>query len=166
MELKTNSSNNTIFADASGHIAYFHGNYMPKRDVAFDWTKPVDGSNPATEYKGLHSIDETPNLLDPKAGWLYNANDFPWWAAGKDSLKKDAYPVYVESGTASARGVHALKSAWALRCYEPKQQLWSLPPRYRLGSKSFEASVVFSTYNTYESFGALPSIYLSNHLGD
>ncbi|MCX6612257.1 MAG: penicillin acylase family protein [Acidobacteria bacterium] len=109
MELKTNSSNNTIFADASGHIAYFHGNYMPKRDVAFDWTKPVDGANPATEYKGLHTIDETPNLLDPKAGWLYNANDFPWWAAGKDSLKKDAYPVYVESGTASARGVHALK---------------------------------------------------------
>jgi len=109
MELKTNSSNNTIFADASGHIAYFHGNYLPKRDVAFDWTKPVDGSNPATEYKGLHTIDETPNLLDPKAGWLYNANDFPWWAAGKDSLKKDAYPVYVESGTASARGVHALK---------------------------------------------------------
>jgi acyl-homoserine lactone acylase PvdQ len=82
---------------------------MPKRDVAFDWTKPVDGSNPATEYKGLHSIDETPNLLDPKAGWLYNANDFPWWAAGKESLKKDAYPAYVESGTASARGVHALQ---------------------------------------------------------
>ena len=109
MELKTNSSNNTIFADSSGHIAYFHGNYMPKRDVAFDWTKPVDGSNPATEYKGLHSIDETPNLLDPKAGWLYNANDFPWWAAGKESLKKDAYPAYVESGTASARGIHALQ---------------------------------------------------------
>ena len=109
MELKTNSSNNTIFADASGNIAYFHGNFLPKRDVSFDWTKPVDGADPKTEWGPLHALDEMPHLLNPKAGWLYNANDFPWWAAGKDSLKKSDYPTYVESGTASARGVHALK---------------------------------------------------------
>ncbi|MBM3760887.1 MAG: acylase [Acidobacteria bacterium] len=109
MELKTNSSNNTIFADASGNIAYFHGNFLPKRDTRFDWTKPVDGADPATNWGALHTIDETPNLLNPKAGWLYNANDFPWWAAGVDSLKKSSYPIYVESGTASARGVHALR---------------------------------------------------------
>ena len=109
MELKTNSSNNTVFADSSGNIAYFHGNFLPRRDTAFDWTKPVDGANPATEWGALHTIDETPNLLNPASGWLYNANDFPWWAAGIDSLKKSAYPVYVESGTSSPRGVHALK---------------------------------------------------------
>jgi acyl-homoserine-lactone acylase len=109
MELKTNSSNNTIFADASGNIAYFHGNFLPRRDTRFDFTKPVDGANPATDWGALHSIDETPNLLNPKAGWLYNANDFPWWAAGKDSLKKGEYPAYVESGTSSARSVHALR---------------------------------------------------------
>src|SRR5674536_58003 len=50
MELHTNSSNNTIFADADGTIAYFHGNFIPKRDPKFDWTKPVDGSDPATEW--------------------------------------------------------------------------------------------------------------------
>jgi acyl-homoserine lactone acylase PvdQ len=65
MELKANSSNNTIFADADGDIAYFHGNYIPKRDTSFDWTKPVDGSNPATEYHGLLSIEESPLLLNP-----------------------------------------------------------------------------------------------------
>ena len=53
MELHTNSSNNTIFADADGDIAYFHGNFIPRRDTSFDWTKPVDGSNPATEWHGL-----------------------------------------------------------------------------------------------------------------
>ncbi len=52
MELKANSSNNTIFADADGDIAYFHGNYIPRRDTKFDWTKPVDGSNPETEWQG------------------------------------------------------------------------------------------------------------------
>ncbi|MHB8503998.1 MAG: penicillin acylase family protein, partial [Candidatus Acidiferrales bacterium] len=85
MELHTNSSNNTIFADADGDIAYFHGNFIPRRDTQFDWTKPVDGSNPATEWRGLLSIDETPHLLNPKSGWLYNSNNWPWSAAGASS---------------------------------------------------------------------------------
>lgn len=109
MELKTNSSNNTIFADSSGNIAYFHGNFLPRRDTRFDYTKPVDGSNPATDWGVLHTIAETPNLLNPKSGYVYNANDFPWWAAGKGSLDAKAFPAYVESGTASARGEHALR---------------------------------------------------------
>jgi acyl-homoserine-lactone acylase len=109
MELKANSSNNTIFADADGDIAYFHGNYIPRRDTAFDWTKPVDGSNPATEWKGLLTVDEAPNLLNPKSGWLYNTNNWPWSAAGESSLKKADYPAYVESGGESARGLHAIR---------------------------------------------------------
>jgi acyl-homoserine-lactone acylase len=109
MELQANSSNNTIFADADGDIAYFHGNYIPKRDTSFDWTKPVDGSNPATEYRGLLSIEETPHLLNPKSGWLYNCNNWPWSAAGPSSPKKEDYPVYVESGGESARGLHAIR---------------------------------------------------------
>ena len=109
MELHTNSSNNTIFADADGDIAYFHGNFIPRRDTSFDWTKPVDGSNPATEWKGLLSVDETPHLLNPKSGWLYNANNWPWSAAGPSSPKKDDFPVYVETGGESARGLHAIR---------------------------------------------------------
>jgi acyl-homoserine-lactone acylase len=109
MELKANSSNNTIFADADGDIAYFHGNYIPRRDTAFDWTKPVDGSTPATEWKGLLEVDETPHLLNPKSGWLYNTNNWPWSAAGPSSPKKEDYPKYVENGGESARGLHAIR---------------------------------------------------------
>jgi acyl-homoserine lactone acylase PvdQ len=109
MELKANSSNNTIFADADGDIAYFHGNFIPKRDTSFDWARPVDGSNPATEWQGLLTIDETPHLLNPKSGWLYNSNNWPWSAAGPSSPKKEDYPVYVESGGESARGLHAVR---------------------------------------------------------
>jgi acyl-homoserine-lactone acylase len=109
MELQANSSNNTIFADADGDIAYFQGNYIPKRDTSFDWTKPVDGSNPATEYHGLLSIEETPHLLNPKSGWLYNCNNWPWSAAGPSSPKREDYPPYVESGGESARGLHAIR---------------------------------------------------------
>ena len=110
MELHTNSSNNTIYADADGTIAYFHSNFIPKRDAKFDWTKPVDGSDPASEWHEVMSIDETPNLKNPKSGWLYNSNNWPWSAAGPESLKRDAFPSYVDRGTEeSPRGKHALR---------------------------------------------------------
>jgi len=109
MELKANSSNNTIFADADGDIAYFHGNFIPRRDTKFDWTKPVDGSNPETEWHGLLSVDETPHLLNPKSGWLFNVNNWPWSGAGESSLKKADFPAYVENGGESARGLHAIR---------------------------------------------------------
>jgi len=111
MDLHTNSSNNTIFADAAGSIAYLHSNYIPRRDTSFDWTQPVDGSNPATAYKGVLSFDETPNVVNPASGWVYNSNNWPWSAAGEGSSpKRENYPRYVETGTEeSARGYHALR---------------------------------------------------------
>jgi acyl-homoserine-lactone acylase len=109
MQLKANSSNNTIYADADGHIAYFHGNYIPRRDTRFDFTKPVDGSDPATDWQGLLTVEETPHLLDPKSGYLFNVNDSPWNGAGESSLHRQDYPAYVESGRESARGLHAMR---------------------------------------------------------
>jgi len=109
MELHTNSSNNTVFADADGDIAYFHGNFIPRRDASFDWSKPVDGSNPATDWHGLLSVDETPHLLNPASGWLYNTNNWPWSAAGPSSPKPEDYPNYVDRGRESARGLHAIR---------------------------------------------------------
>ncbi|HEX2454217.1 MAG TPA: penicillin acylase family protein, partial [Vicinamibacterales bacterium] len=109
MELHTNSSNNTIFADAEGNIAYFHGNFVPTRDVRFDWTKPVDGSDPATDWKALFSVEGSPHLLNPANGWLYNTNNWPFSAAGPNSPKQDDYPRYMESGGENARGLHAIR---------------------------------------------------------
>jgi acyl-homoserine-lactone acylase len=110
MELHTNSSNNTTFADANGDIAYFHSNFIPRRDTSFDWTKPVDGSDPRTEWKGLLSVDESPNAINPPNGWVYNSNNWPWSAAGPYSPKRSDFPVYVELGKEeSPRGRHALK---------------------------------------------------------
>src|SRR6266704_5040964 len=109
MDLHANSSNNTIFADAGGNIAYFHANFIAKRDTKFDWTKPVDGSDPATEWHGLLSVDESPKLLNPASGWLYNSNNWPWSAAGTSSPKKEDYPPYAETGGETARGLHAIR---------------------------------------------------------
>src|SRR4029077_11784859 len=94
MALHTNSSNNTVFADSAGNIAYLHSNYIPRRDTSFDWTAPVDGSNPATAYHGVLSFDESPNVLNPANGWVYNSNNWPWSAAGAHSPKREAFPRY------------------------------------------------------------------------
>jgi acyl-homoserine-lactone acylase len=110
MELHANSSNNTVFADAAGDIAYFHADWIPRRDTSVDWTKPVDGSDTATDYHGLLTLDETPHLLNPPNGWLYNCNNWPWSAAGPFSPKRADFPRYVETGTEeSPRGLHALR---------------------------------------------------------
>ncbi|MGH7604339.1 MAG: penicillin acylase family protein, partial [Gemmatimonadaceae bacterium] len=110
MELHTNSSNNTTFADADGDIAYFHSNFIPRRDTSFDWTRPVDGSDPRTEWKGVLSIDESPNAINPPNGWVFNSNNWPWSAAGPNSPKRADFPRYVEISTEeSSRGRHALR---------------------------------------------------------
>jgi acyl-homoserine-lactone acylase len=109
MELRTNSSNNTVYADADGNIAYFHGNFMPKRDPKFDWTHPVDGSDPATEWQGLHTVKETITLFNPKNGWIQNTNNWPYTAAGAYSPKARDYPAYMSKYGENARGIHAVR---------------------------------------------------------
>ena len=109
MDLHTNSSNNTVFADAEGNIAYFHANFVPKRDPKFDWSKPVDGSTPDTEWTGVHTIDESPNVFNPSVGWIQNTNNWPYSAAGPDSPKEKDYPSYFDRSGENPRGVHAVQ---------------------------------------------------------
>jgi acyl-homoserine-lactone acylase len=109
MRLHTNSSNNTIFADADGNIAYFHANFIPRRDPRFEWQRPVDGSDLATEWGPVLSVEQSPHLLNPASGWLYNTNNAPWSAAGASSPRKEDFPGYVERGGENARGIHAIR---------------------------------------------------------
>jgi acyl-homoserine-lactone acylase len=108
-EMQANSSNNTIYADADGNIAYFHPHFIPRRDDHFDYTRPVDGSNPATDWKGLHATAETPNLLNPATGWLYNSNNWPYSAAGPSSPRRDSFPRYMDVAGETPRGRHAIR---------------------------------------------------------
>ncbi|MFM9905603.1 MAG: acylase [Pyrinomonadaceae bacterium] len=109
MELQANSSNATLYADADGNTAYFHPNFVPRRDAKFDWTRAVDGSDPATDWKGLLAFDELPNIKNPASGWVYNSNNWPWSAAGPSSLKQADFPRYVDSGVETPRGLHAIR---------------------------------------------------------
>jgi len=108
-ELKANSSNNTIYADDKGNIAYLHPQFIPKRDDRFDYTKPVDGSDPATDWKGLLPLDKAPHLFNPPTGWIFNTNDWPYSASGPDSPRQADYPRYMDSVGENPRGLHATR---------------------------------------------------------
>lgn len=107
MDLRTNSSNNTVYADADGNIAYFHGNFIPRRDPRFDWTQPVDGSDPATEWKGLHDVGETITVFNPASGYISNTNNWPCTGFGASSPDCPTYPAYMWTLPQNPRGVHA-----------------------------------------------------------
>ncbi len=108
MDIRTNSSNNTVYADVDGTIAYYHGNFIPKRNEKFDYTKPVDGSNPETDWQGLHDLEDNIMVINPPNGWIQNCNSTPFTSAAEHSPKKENYPEYMSSYPENFRGMHAI----------------------------------------------------------
>jgi acyl-homoserine-lactone acylase len=108
-ELKANSSNNTVFADDKGEIAVLAPQFMPRREKRFDYTKPVDGSDPATDWRGLHAVAELPNTINPPTGWAFNSNDWLYSAAGPYSPKPASFPAYLDMAGANYRTIHATR---------------------------------------------------------
>jgi len=109
MDLTANASNNTVYADAKGNIAYWHGNFIPKRDTAYNWSEPVDATTSATAWRGLHPVGESVHIYNPTNGWLQNCNSTPFTAAGANSPKKAAFPAYMAPDGENFRGIAALR---------------------------------------------------------
>lgn len=132
MDMLANASNNTVYADAEGNIAYWHGNFIPVRDLKYDWSKPVNGTTSATEWKGLTPVNESVHIYNPLNGWIENCNSTPFTVAGKYSPKKKDYPSYMAPDGQDFRAVNALR----------------ILPR----EKSYTIDKVIATgYNTYLS---------------
>ena len=108
-QLKANSSNNTVFASGKGEVAMLIPQFMPRRDNRFDYTRPVDGSNPATDWGPLLTLAELPSTINPRTGWIQNTNNWPYSAAGALSPAPAAYPRYLDMFGENARGVHAMQ---------------------------------------------------------
>ena len=130
MDLQANASNNTVYADAKGNIAYWHGNFIPVRDTQYNWAEVVDGSTSATAWKGLHPVNETVHIYNPTNGWLQNCNSTPFSVAGKNSPQKNIYPTYMAPDGENFRGVAAVR-------------LLSQPKKYTL------ENVIATGYDTY-----------------
>lgn len=109
MQLRSNNSNNTVFADDKKNIAYWHGNFMPVRDMKYDWSQPVDGSTSATEWKGIHPLNEVIHVYNPKSGFIQNCNSTPFTVSGNNSPKQNDYPDYMAPDAENFRAINAVK---------------------------------------------------------
>jgi acyl-homoserine lactone acylase PvdQ len=108
-EYRANLSNNTVYADRDGNIAYWHGNYMPRRDTSFNWDLPVDGSTAATEWKGMHDVKELVQIINPRNGWIQNTNNTPFSVSGPESPDPGKYPRYMAPDFENFRGLNAVR---------------------------------------------------------
>ncbi|HTS25899.1 MAG TPA: acylase [Bryobacteraceae bacterium] len=90
------TGSNTIYADRAGNIYYLHGNGVPRRATGIDWLKPLDGSNPETEWQGLHALADLPQVLNPRSGYVQNCNSTPFLTTdGADNPQASQYPAYL-----------------------------------------------------------------------
>lgn len=109
MALNANTSNSTVFADGKGNIAFWHGNFIPRRDNKFNWGKVVDGTTSATEWKGLHKVNEIVHVYNPSTGWIQNCNSTPFTVSGSASPLKKNFPRYMAPDGENFRGVNAAR---------------------------------------------------------
>lgn len=86
---------NTCYADREGNIFYVYNGAIPKRDPSFDWTRPVDGSDPRTEWQGLHAFDELPQILNPPSGYVQNCNSTPFTTTDEGNPSIGDFPAYM-----------------------------------------------------------------------
>jgi acyl-homoserine-lactone acylase len=109
MDMRVNNSNNTVYADAEKNIAYWHGNFMPVRNPKYDFSLPVDGSISATNWKGMHTMDQMIHLYNPASGFIQNCNSTPFTASGKSSPRREEYPTYMALDGQNARAINAAR---------------------------------------------------------
>lgn len=146
LDLKGNISNNTVYADAEGNIAYWHGNRIPIRDTKYDWSKPVDGTTSATEWKGYHSMDEIIHLINPPNGWLQNCNSTPFSVAGPNSPKREDYPAYMAPDGENFRAINAVRIL-------PREKAYTIDKVITTGYNTYLAGfekLVPALVNTFE----------------
>jgi len=109
MEMRANTSNNTVYADNKGNTAYWHGNYVPRRSANLDWGVPQDGTTSKNDWKGLHALEEIIHVYNPVSGWIQNCNSTPFTVSGSSSPLRSNYPVYMAPDGENFRDRNAVR---------------------------------------------------------
>jgi acyl-homoserine-lactone acylase len=95
---------NILAADTKGNIGYLYNAILPDRDPALDWSCPVDGGDPRSEWKGFVTFEKLPLVINPSSGWLQNCNDPSWYVTTGEVINKEKLPFRLDSGGLGDRG--------------------------------------------------------------
>jgi acyl-homoserine-lactone acylase len=95
---------NVMSADRRGNTFYIYNGAVPRRDPRFDWSKPLDGSDPATEWRGYHTMEELPQLTNPRTGWMQNCNTTPFLLTSEGNPDPSRFPKYMVQEGDNPRG--------------------------------------------------------------
>ena len=109
MDMRANTSNNTVYADDQGNIGYWHGDFMPVRDTSINWALPVDGTISATEWRGVHPLRDIVQVHNPVTGWIQNCNSTPFTVSGISSPLKSNFPTYMAPDGENPRAINAIR---------------------------------------------------------
>ena len=164
MELRSNNSNNTVYADNQKNIAYWHGNFVPVRDTNYNWAFPVVGSISSTEWKGVHKMEETVHLVNPQTGWIQNCNSTPYTASGTSSPKRKLFPEYMAPDGQNARAVNAVKLLSGAKNLD-LDKIISIGYNTYLSAFDILLPSLFTAYQTHDSLnGADPGLKQVIHI--
>jgi acyl-homoserine-lactone acylase len=73
------------YADKTGRIAFVYNAQFPPRAAGYDWRGVLPGDTSKTLWRGSLGWDAMPKIVDPASGWVVNANNTPFMAAGPGS---------------------------------------------------------------------------------
>ena len=96
---------NVMAADAEGNTFYLYNAAVPVRDPRFDYSGVIDGSNPATEWRGYHALEDLPQLTNPATGWMQNCNTTPFLLTSSGNPDSSKFPRYMVMESDNWRGL-------------------------------------------------------------
>lgn len=94
LRLQAIPSQNYIYADATGRIAYIYNAVFPRRDPAFGWRGVLPGDTSRALWRTYEPFDVVPKVVAPASGYVFNANNTPLLSSGPaDSPVAGDYPA-------------------------------------------------------------------------
>lgn len=85
MAMQAVPATNFIYADKAGNIAYWYNAALPDRKAGPNWRGVVPGNRSDLIWQGPIAWSLVPKVVNPASGYVYNANNAPFLAAGPGS---------------------------------------------------------------------------------
>ena len=84
LKMKALPGYNIGYADKNDTIFYISNGLIPKRAKGYNWADVVPGNTLKTLWKETYDIEDLPQVLQPKSGYVYNANHTPFKSSAED----------------------------------------------------------------------------------